>query len=219
MIIRKYGIELHRLQNTEDVDLVRLKRNSAHVRSGMFFQDEITFEMQQKWFASQNTAENYHFIIHAEGRKTGMISGKKVCFNTGTSEGGIFIWDKELLGSPVPVIASVIMAELTFNLLGLEKTFAEIRTDNKASINYNKLLGYETLEVIEEEKKAKLVLTRDNFHSKGKKFLEVIRKASGCNSSLSWENISFETVTPDERKQLYNGFPAHIQKSVDSRFK
>lgn len=215
MIISKYGIRLERLRNNADLELVRVMRNSNIVKSGMFFQDTITAEMQQRWFNSQNNKNNYHFLIEVAGKKIGLISGKNVDFINGNSEGGIFIWDTEYLGSPAPVIASVIMAELTFHLLGLNTTYAEARTDNKASLNYNRLLGYESLQTIVEEGKVKMKLTRENFIKHGHKFLSIIRKATGDTEPLSWNNIHFVDRPLEEKHKLYKGFPEHIQHHID----
>ncbi len=216
MIIRKYGIELRRLTDS-DLELVREQRNSAHVRKGMFFRETITPEMQRTWFDSQNNKSNYHFIICAEGKKTGLISGKNVDFNKGTSEGGIFIWNEQHLGTPVPVIASVIMAELTFNLLGLKKTYAETRTDNPSALRYNYLLGYEKLEEIRPEQKVMLVLTHENFRMKGSRFLDVIRKSAKEETPLSWSDIHFDHLSKEEIDHLYSGLPSHIQSAVNER--
>ena len=60
MIVRKYGITLRRLA-LEDIELVRQKRNSQEIRQVMHFKDEITPEMQLKWFESINNFENYYF--------------------------------------------------------------------------------------------------------------------------------------------------------------
>jgi UDP-4-amino-4,6-dideoxy-N-acetyl-beta-L-altrosamine N-acetyltransferase len=219
MIISKYGIELHRLQKNEDIELVRIMRNSEPVQRGMFFREPITPEMQQNWFASQNNKYNYHFLICFQGKKIGMISGKNVDFINRTSEGGIFIWDTDMLGSPVPVIASVIMAELSFNLLNLEKTYAEARKDNPVALRYNRLLGYEVLQEIHPEQKVMMVLSRNNFMSGGLKFLNTIRKLTKDPYDLTWNDIHFNDVSDEDRARLYTGFPKGLQENINGRFK
>lgn len=216
MIISKYGIRLTRL-TTDHLELVREKRNSDSVRKGMFFRDLITPEMQREWFATQDNRHNYHFLIRFEDRFCGMISGKNVDFINGTSEGGIFMWEEDLLGTPVPVIASVIMAELTFNLLGLKKTYAETRSDNKAALRYNFLLGYEVLEELQAEQKVLLALTSESFNEKGSKFLRSVRTIAGDPAPLSWNDIHFDHVKDADKERLYRGFPALIQEKINHR--
>jgi UDP-4-amino-4,6-dideoxy-N-acetyl-beta-L-altrosamine N-acetyltransferase len=76
-----YGIVLTRL-TAHDLELVRVKRNSEEVRSYMQFRDEITPEMQVKWFSSIDNEHNNYFLIHHGDEKVGMISGAEIDWTT-----------------------------------------------------------------------------------------------------------------------------------------
>src|ERR1017187_6809502 len=112
MLIRKYGITLKRLKE-EDIELVREMRNSAAIRSTMAYREQITPEMQKKWFESINNKFNGYFMIIHEGTKIGLINGKNIDFEKRTCEGGIFLWDENYKDTIIPALASIIMNDWT----------------------------------------------------------------------------------------------------------
>ncbi len=60
MIIKGFAVTLSRL-TIDDIELVRQWRNSETVRQFMEFREEITPEMQIKWFKSiDNEINNYY---------------------------------------------------------------------------------------------------------------------------------------------------------------
>ena len=73
MKISKYGIDLVRLTE-EDIEMLRQWRNSPQIQQFMEYREEITAEMQKKWFDSINNVNNFYFIIHFEGQKIGLIN-------------------------------------------------------------------------------------------------------------------------------------------------
>ncbi len=215
MIIRKYGIVLRRLKQ-EHIEMVRVKRNTDAIREHMFFQEIITPEMQQAWFDSIYNIHHYYFIIEYNNKQIGMINGKKVDYKAKTSEGGIFIWDENYWNSFVPVIASVCMADVTFNAFGFEKTFAEVQKSNTQQVSYNQQMGYELVQNEDSERQL-YVLTRDRFFNKGQKIREAVMKISKDHSEVSWNDFDFSDVTPHEIEHLYSGLPPAIQQEVDQR--
>src|SRR5690554_5264014 len=108
MIIRKYGIELHRLTYT-DIHLVREMRNRADIRTRMHAQKYITKEMQERWFQSIDNAFNYFYLIFHQGRKVGLVQAKDVDFITRSCEPGIYLWDSNALAEGVSVKASLVI--------------------------------------------------------------------------------------------------------------
>jgi RimJ/RimL family protein N-acetyltransferase len=216
MIIRKYGIELHRLTQ-EDIELVRIKRNSDAIRQHMFYREIITPEAQKQWFASIRNIYNYYFVIQYKGRKIGLIHGKNIDYEKRTSEGGIFIWDEEHLMSFVPALASITMIEVTFNILSLEATFAEVLSTNTRSKVYNRQLGYILHREDKSVGKEIHVLTRENYLQKGGKIKKAVQDISKDHSPLAWNDLDFSTVTPEEVKLLYEPLPTHIRYEVYKR--
>lgn len=142
MKLEGYGIVLTRL-TTHDLELVRTRRNSGEVRSYMRFRDEITPEMQVQWFSSIDNEHNNYFIIHHGNEKVGMISGADIDWaNMETNNGGLFIWDQSLWGTTTPLMAALLLTELSFRL-GFKKNYVRVLPENKRALEFNARLGYE----------------------------------------------------------------------------
>lgn len=216
MIVRKYNIELHRLTE-KDIELVRVQRNSDAIRQHMFYRDIITPAAQRKWFASICNIHNYYFVIHYQGKKIGLIHGKNVDYEKRTAEGGIFIWEEEHWSSFVPALASIAMIELTFNILTLRATFAEVRSTNTRSKTYNEQLGY----VLHSEEKSIgkeiHVLTYENYLTKGMKIRQAVQSLSKDHSPLTWSDIDFSVVTGRDIRLLYEPMPEELKKEIFRR--
>ncbi len=210
MIINKYGITLTRL-TAEDIELVRIRRNSPAIQSKMFFQKTISQQEQKKWFHSINNEKNYYFIIQSNGEKVGLIHGKIHSYSDKIAEGGMFIWDEKCLGSHIPVIASVCMADLTFLIMKMDKTIAEVRTDNPRALKYNLELGYHITEKLKDSDKVLMELTKESYFENAQKIRETVKKIAKDNSDLSWDDIDISGVDFDK---LYQNLPEYLKNEV-----
>ena len=216
MKIRKYGITLHRLRE-EHLELVRQMRNRESIRKYMFYKEEITPEMQQKWFQTIFDIHNYYFVIEYNKELIGLVHGKNIDYINRTTEGGIFIWEEKYWSTPVPALVSIIMDDLTFRLMEMKKTYAEVQMKNERQISYNKQLGYDLEDFNESEGKLMMVLTRESYHTKGKKIREAVMKLGKDLIPLSWNDVDLEDVTQEEIKYQYSGLPEHLQRVADRK--
>jgi len=216
MIIRKYGIMLERLTQ-KDLELVRQKRNDDSIRSFMFYQKKISKKEQEIWFESINNIHNYYFIIHANQKKVGLISGKKVNYQEKTSYGGIFLWERGPEVSLLASKASIIMIEIIFKLFGFKATFAEIKKSNTSQIAYNKMLGYVQFSEHKEDNKLEFILTKEAYSKKGNKIRKIIGKLTKDEHDISWDNIDFSNIPKEAIPYLYKGLPKDIQEIVDKK--
>lgn len=141
MLIRNFGITLSRL-TVEDIELVRYWRNSKDISRFMEYQKFITEEEQKKWFASLNPLTDFYFLINYNGVKVGLIHTSHINWKEKTADAGLFVWDKDYLGTHIPVLASIAMLEYFFNQLGLQKYFAKVGRTNQVAIRYNSSLGF-----------------------------------------------------------------------------
>ncbi|PCJ86712.1 MAG: hypothetical protein COA57_05745 [Flavobacteriales bacterium] len=219
MQVHKYGLTLSRLRQ-EDIELVRTKRNMSEVQHFMEYRETITPEMQQRWFETEvNNLHSYYFLVHYNGKPSGLVHGKNNDFEKKESEGGMFFWEDECIGSTVPVYCSVIMADLNFYILGFERSFAKILDNNKIAFHYNKMLGFVPYSELENSEIARLyVLTKDAYGQKMKVFREKIARITGDATPLSFNDIDFSRVSPAQREILYAGFPHSIQEQIDAKF-
>ena len=211
MIVKKYGIELHRLTQN-DLELVRQKRNDKTIREKMFYQKEITKQEQQAWFETINNNRNYYFIIKHKGNKIGLISGEILSYEKKVGTGGIFIWDSLYENSHIPVIASICLVDMTFLILKMKKTTAKVRMDNKVAIDYNLKLGYEIVQQIDGKGMLKMELTIENYFDKTNDLRAMVKKISGDKTDLLWEDVIFPK---EDLGNLYQGLPIYLQEKID----
>ena len=114
MKLIKYGLTLKRLTK-EDIELLRNWRNSESVNRFMEYREYITPEMQEKWFESINNPNNFYYIIIYNDEKIGLINDKGFDrFGKATSEAGLFIAVDKYKNTFVPVLASLILLEVSF---------------------------------------------------------------------------------------------------------
>jgi RimJ/RimL family protein N-acetyltransferase len=168
MEITKYGISLKRLCE-EDIELVRQWRNSQQINQFMEYREQISPEMQKKWFKSIDNADNYFFIIEYKGEKIGLVSTNNVDKEKGSSDGGIFIWDKKYYETFVPVWASLTLLESNFAVFRAQKSFIKVLKTNKRAQQLNLHLGYQLMPGQEEIENQNYELNKERFLSKSKK--------------------------------------------------
>lgn len=213
MIIRKYGIELVRVRE-KDIELIRQRRNDPSIREKMFFQDYISKEDQKRWFQSIDDDRHYFFLIHSEGKKIGMIHGEIYSYEDRVAEGGVFIWDASYLGSHIPVIASICMADLTFFVMDMYKTVATVRTDNTNAVRYNLDLGYKITEEDQKEGKLFLELTKEDYMLKSQKIRSSLSLIYKSDEQVDWNDIEF---FKNDFAKLYANLPDYLREKIIAR--
>lgn len=174
MKICKYGITLNRLRQ-EDIEFVREMRNSEDVKKYMEFREEITPEMQQKWFESIDNFENFYYIIEYKGVKIGLLNDKNMDWEARTSESGLFLWDESYINTIVPVLASLCLLDAGFYYLNWNQSNIKVLRDNPKAIEYVSSLGYVLCDGQENSENQLYYLTRELFETKGKKIQQAAR--------------------------------------------
>jgi len=210
MKVEKYGIILRRLTES-DIELVRFHRNSEFIKSKMFYQKTITAKEQKKWFQSINNDWNYYFLIDYKGKTVGLVHGTIDSYEERSARGGLFIWDKDALNSHLPVLASVCTTDLTFFIMEMKRTTAEVRKDNQVAIDYNLSFGYIITDEIDNESKIVMELSRENYLKSANKIREMVKKISKDTTDLSWEDITFQENIPEG---LYKNLPTYLDKKL-----
>ena len=166
MIIEQYGV-LYRRVREADIELIRYWRNQDFIRDTMQYRDYITKEMQLAWFKKINNKYNYYFIIETEGKKIGLISCKDTAPDTRVAEGGIFIWDKQYWGTPIPGFASLTILQCVFEVFKSGDTsLITVAKSNHRALVFNKRIGYEIFEETKDGMFYKLRLTRAMYEKK-----------------------------------------------------
>jgi UDP-4-amino-4,6-dideoxy-N-acetyl-beta-L-altrosamine N-acetyltransferase len=163
LTLEQYGVKLTRVRE-QDIELIRYWRNQPEISEYMLHRGYISEEAQKAWFRSINNKFNYYFIIEYKGRQVGLINSKNYDPGSGYGEGGIFIWDKELQDSFVPVFASLCLLNFMMGTLNVSSiSRARILKSNERAIHYNKLLGYKLMPGQENEEHQLYELKLEDF--------------------------------------------------------
>ena len=204
MIVEQYGLKYTRVTE-QDLELIRYWRNKDFIRDTMQFKEYITAEMQQKWFERINNKYNYYFIIEANNQKIGLINYKDPAPNTKTAEGGIFIWEQDYWGTPIPVFASLTLLECMYEVLNLgDNSMVTVAKNNKRALTFNKMLGYEIYEEYKNELFYKLILTKGRYFSKTSKLKKAAAIYSKGNTKIKITATPSDLLSDDLNKYLTN---------------
>lgn len=222
MIISKYGIQLISLKE-EDIELVRVKRNSENIRNTMNYKEIITPEQQKIWFEKLNNAiyrgekTSFYFVIHFQGSKIGLINGKDIDNDSKTSEGGFFIWEEKYLGTLLPVMVSIITLDFSFLINDFISNQIKVIKSNTKALNFNKLLGYEV--VSEDSDFFYLTLSKDKYLKKSEGYRKIIGNETGDFSLLNLSNFSFDDTPDEELKRIFPFLPEFQKDLVEKVLK
>lgn len=148
----------------DDLEIVRRWRNMPHVVQHMQYREEITIEQQQKWFLELPKDQNLYFKIVLNEQPIGLIHLKDIHWQNKTAEAGIFMGEKEYMGTITPMISILVLMKTAFGGLGLQTLYAKISKKNINSIHFNQQFGYVFLEEIDEEFE-RYVCTKSSFYS------------------------------------------------------
>jgi RimJ/RimL family protein N-acetyltransferase len=191
MIVEQYGLRYIRVTE-HDIELIRYWRNKDFIRDTMQFKEYITHEMQRQWFQKINDKYNYYFIIEADNQKIGLLNYKDPAPNTKSAEGGIFIWEQDYWGTPIPVLASLTMLECMYEVLNLgDNSVITVAKNNQRALTFNKILGYEIYEEYKDNLFYKLILTKERYFEKTSK----LKKAAAlyCKGNTQIKIIASES--------------------------
>lgn len=209
----KYGIILERLRE-EDIEMVRLWRNSDPVRLNMKYQEIINPEHQQQWFNSINNLQNNYLMIHYQGEKIGLLNDKNIDWESRTSESGIFLGRQEFYNTFVPYLVSIAGMETTFLFLGWEKQFAHIMSSNSNAINFNLHLGYRLSEGQEGLDYQQYEVTRGSFEQIAVKIRKAVRSLAGndIRTRVLFEPADYRIGLAQRFEELLKEYPHPLER-------
>lgn len=148
MIIRKYGLELREVQR-EDLEMIRQYRNTDVIKNKMVYRQQISREQQQAWFKEIQTVKHFYFLIYKDDSAIGLINGKNINFEKGSSEGGIFVWNEDR-NYETSITASIILNDWNFFINEFKVNYAQVLKSNKKAIIYNQFMGYKITDKVHE---------------------------------------------------------------------
>ncbi len=140
LVLTNYGVTLRKLTH-DKIEMLRQWRNDPKIQQYMFYRQEITPEMQEKWFANLNQDTNYYFIIEYEGESIGLINVKNIDFEKRNGESGVFIYEDKYLNTDVAYRAHLVMFDYMYEVLKLDYTYSHMLGDNARAVRFMDFLG------------------------------------------------------------------------------
>jgi RimJ/RimL family protein N-acetyltransferase len=162
--LERYGIVLRQI-GPDDLEKLRLWRNSPEVAQYMAYREEISPEMQQSWFQRVCERGDLYFIICEGGRELGLINLKDIDRQAGEAEGGIYLAEEAFCNSLTPFRASLCLSDFAFEILRLKRLKAYILDANKRAIRYNTMLGYKPTSSTVNQSNRLYFLDPDDYYS------------------------------------------------------
>jgi ribosomal-protein-alanine N-acetyltransferase len=128
--------------------------NDPDVRKTLIINERFELEKTIQWFEKiQSDDSRLEFVIETLQKvPIGIIGLAGINRTHKTAEIYIVIGQKEFWGKGVMLEAEILLIDRAFNSLGLEKIWAEILSDNVASIITMKKIGFEIEGTLKNEK-------------------------------------------------------------------
>lgn len=183
LVLTNYGVTLRRLTH-DKIEMVRQWRNDYKIASTMFYQQEITLEMQERWFANLDKNRNFYFIVCYKDEEIGLINVKNIDFEKKNGESGVFIYEDKYLGTDVAYRAHLVMFDYVYQELHLAYTYSHMRDDNPKATRFAQFLGGIITSENSEQHSVECVLTAEQYMN-NKNRLRFIQK---------WEKINNKKI-------------------------
>ena len=193
MQISRYGIKLSRLQKHQ-IEMVRNWRNAPEIRDYMEYRRHITPQMQERWFQSLHPLKDFYFVIEYHRQPVGLIHNSEIDWSAKTGNAGLFIWEKQMLGSFVPVLASLCMVDFFFRVCALQTLFAKVMAANKVAVAYNEKLGFRKAEDAAGKDFVKYALEKKNYLTCTKDLHEMAAAVGSKILEITIENDLLEKL-------------------------
>ena len=152
-VIAAYGVELRPILE-ENLEQLRIWRNSPDVARQMVNQDNISKEQQQNWFHSiQQRQDQIHYSLFYRHQLIGAANLKTL--DTGNLmeaknlEPGIYIGDERYRSNILAFAPSLALLDYCFDTLKVTNLCAKVKEANQAALSYNYKLGYAAVDTKE----------------------------------------------------------------------
>lgn len=145
MTLKGFDIALHPLVK-EDIEMVRMWRNSDVVRPYALHQEIISQEQQNVWFESLQHKRDEYFVILVLNVPIGLI-----WFNDkeGVIETGFYLYETLYQNSLTPYKIVSLFHDYLFHQKQFSTITCKIMPDNKRAIRFNLSLGYQKIQTCE----------------------------------------------------------------------
>lgn len=155
-VLENYGVKLVLLTH-DKIEMVRRWRNDPKISQYMEYRDEITKDMQERWFDSINNDRNLYYIIVYHDEEIGLINIKDIDNNKYDGESGVFIYEDKFLNSDIAYRAHLCLFDYYFINMDYRKLHAHVIPSNKRASRLTIFIGYKQVSETE------FVLCREDY--------------------------------------------------------
>lgn len=158
----------------ENLEMVRVWRNSDDVRLFMQYQEMITPEQQKAWFKQLEKKTNYYFVTYQNSIPFGVYNIKDVDFNIGIGEPGVFLKSHTMWEDDSSMRGSIALILFAFETLKLKSLKCHILKSNIKVMAYNKQIGFQINEKWDNDISFELMLSKEDFYT-NKKIIRLVK--------------------------------------------
>jgi UDP-4-amino-4,6-dideoxy-N-acetyl-beta-L-altrosamine N-acetyltransferase len=169
----KFGITFKPLSE-DNLEMVRIWRNSDDVRLFMQYQEIITTDQQQTWFQKLDKSTNFYYVAYQNEIPFGVYNIKDVDFNIGIGEPGVFLKSRNIWETDCSMRGSIAILKFAFEILKLNSLKSNVLKSNKKVLAYNQQMGFEINEKVDNNISFELLLSKDNFYA-NKKIIRLVK--------------------------------------------
>ena len=127
----------------EDADQVRGWRNAPHVAAYMYTDHEVGAAEHARWLATVLAAPDCRYwIIVADDRPAGLASLTRIDRVNRRCEWGYYLGEPDLRGSGAGMAALYLLAQYTFETLGLNRLSGAALAENQAACGLYESMGF-----------------------------------------------------------------------------
>lgn len=176
--ISNYGVTL-KLLTHDKIEMVRQWRNDPKISQYMEYREEITSEMQEKWFTKLNNGiENFYWIVEYSGEEIGLINVKDVDYEKKSGESGVFIYVDRYLNTDISYRAHLVMFDYIFEVVGLTTIYSHMLKTNPRAQRFGQFLGAHLAEGQENVENQLYIKTKKDYYNNPnrKRFIERYKK-------------------------------------------
>ncbi|WP_323756863.1 UDP-4-amino-4,6-dideoxy-N-acetyl-beta-L-altrosamine N-acetyltransferase [Roseivirga sp.] len=134
-------IELIKL-SLDDIEQVRVWRNSPNVASYMYNEREISPSDQRNWFNSINEEKSRYWLISYDEKKIGLASVTGIDHTLQSCYWAFYLGESSVRGAGIGAKVEYNVLEYVFNELKLNKLRCEVFVDNDKVIKMHEKFGF-----------------------------------------------------------------------------
>jgi UDP-4-amino-4,6-dideoxy-N-acetyl-beta-L-altrosamine N-acetyltransferase len=162
-----------------DLEELRRWRNHPDIQRHMVFRDQITWEMQERWFYGFDRArEQYSMIVH-RGQRIGLTQLRHIDQAARTAEGGIIIFRPEHQNGLIPYRAAIAGLDWDFLSRGLVAVHSTVLKSNERARRFVRSLGFELVDPDPRGEILRGTLTPERYFPSARKWRAVLLADGG----------------------------------------